>query len=90
MPITLRGTENLHTLDSYTRSLGVICNHCGHRALLSLKRLNAHSGNMGLLTSLRLLCAQCKARDFGMLIFKDQAELDAWEWELHAVVKPSF
>jgi len=90
MRITLNGRENLHTLDCYTRPLGVICNQCGHRALLSLKRLNAHSGNMRLLTSLRLLCTQCKARDFGMLIFKDQAELDAWEWELHAVVKPSF
>jgi len=90
MPSTLSGRENFHTLDCYTRPLGVICNQCGRRALLSLKRLNAHSGNMKLLTSLRLACAQCKARDFKMLIFKEQAELDDWEWELNAVARPPF
>jgi predicted nucleic-acid-binding Zn-ribbon protein len=86
----LSGRENLHTLDAYGFPLGVTCLKCDHRALLSLKRLNAHGGNMKRLIDVRLVCTQCKARDFEMTIFTEQADVDAWEWSQNAVVKPSF
>jgi hypothetical protein len=72
----LDGRENLRTLWSYHHPLGVTCQACGHGALISLKTLNAHDGNTKPLTSPRLVCKQCKARDFEMTIFASQAEVD--------------
>lgn len=90
MPKEITGRENLHTLDCYGFPLGVTCLKCQRRALVSLKRLDAHSGNMKRLIDLRLFCTQCKARDFAMAIFVSQAEVDEWEWSQKAVIEPSF
>src|SRR3954470_20305229 len=45
---------NLHSLAGTGRPLGVMCKTCGHRALIPLDRLGAHSGNMKEVKSLRL------------------------------------
>ena len=80
MPIPLGGRENLRTLWSYRHPLGVTCQACGHRALISVNKLNAHDGNMKPFTSLRLVCNQCRALDFEMADFRESAEVDDWQW----------
>jgi hypothetical protein len=58
------------------------------RSALPVRR--AGTWHMKPLTSLRLVCNQCKARNFEMTIFASQTEVDDWERSQSAVVQPSF
>ena len=71
------GRENLHTLACYGFPLGVTCG-CGHRSLVELATLGAHSGNMKPVTALRLRCTACGSQDWAPTIFNRAEEVAAF------------
>lgn len=78
MPVPLRGSENLHTVYCYGFDMGVICRICDHRALLSIERLGAYSGNMRQIVDLKLKCTQCGSDRYTPVIFATEAEVAAF------------
>lgn len=60
---------NLHCLHSSGQPLCVHCKQCGRRSTLPHDQVNARSGNMKLLSELKLKCINCGSRDYLMYVF---------------------
>jgi hypothetical protein len=69
---------NLHSLAGAERPLGMTCKACGHRALIPLDRLGAHSGNMQKIGTLKLKCSACESREWKPTIFQRAEDFDTW------------
>lgn len=55
---------NLHSLAGSGQPLCVACRKCGHRAAVPHEKVDAFSGNMDEIRSLKLKCSKCEAKDF--------------------------
>lgn len=71
-------TDNLHSLARTGRPLGVICKTCGHRALIPLDRLGAHSGNRQEIHTLKLKCSACESREWKPTLFQRAEDVDTF------------
>jgi hypothetical protein len=90
MPTKVTGIQNLHTLaGTAPHPLGVACEKCDHRRLIDQRRLDAHSGNMRELSTLKFVCTACDGRQFSMWLFHSAEDAEAF---LHPppALDPSF
>jgi hypothetical protein len=65
----MSASSDLHDVWKSGLPLGVVCNHCLHRALLQCETIRAHEGNLKLVDELRLKCRKCGQRDYETVIF---------------------
>jgi hypothetical protein len=56
------------------RALAVVC-RCGHRALLPLRVLGVHDGDMSPVYKRPIICSKCKGRDFELFVFRSPEEM---------------
>jgi len=71
----LQHPPNLHQVANSGQPLCVVCRTCGHRAALRHEQIGAHRGNMKELSSLKLKCSLCLAKDFETFIFQKEADV---------------
>ena len=78
MPTPVDAHSKLHTAASYRQPLGVRCQACEHRALISLDMIGARSGSMRPLHSLPLNCSDYGGRDSELWLFVRRDEAEDW------------
>jgi hypothetical protein len=69
--------DNGHSAQSYGNPVGVECEGCGRRALVSLDRLGCLRGNMRPWQDWPFKCSACGLRDVSLWLFAKRAEADA-------------
>jgi hypothetical protein len=69
------------------RPLAVIC-QCGHRALIPLRVLGAHDGDMSLIYERPIVCSACSGKDFDLFVFRTPEEMDEFRATLPPAARP--
>ena len=78
MPKPVDARDNGHIAKIYGNPLGIECEACRRRALVSLDRLGTLDGNMRPLRDWPFKCSACGSREVVLWLFAKRAEADGW------------
>lgn len=68
----------LHDMAASSRSVGVECIHCIHRAVFTAKDLRAKQGDQRTLADAGVRCGKCGSRQFSVVQFSSPGKAHAF------------
>ena len=68
--------DNLHSVHSTRQPLGIECMQCQRRAALDHDKIDAYSGNMKSVRTLRFKCTVCGSVANRLYLFHNRGEVD--------------
>lgn len=67
--------DNLHSVAASGRPIGIVCDNCSRRSLLSHATIGAHIGDMRAVRELRLTCNTCGAKTWRHQVFRSDEQM---------------